>query len=348
MANLHTSPTILLTGATGFLGFHILQTALKENYRVNIIVRSSKKADILRNNPILQSLQKQSYYTFTIIPDLGAPGALDAAAATSDYIIHTAAPLPWGPGLSVNSDLEAELLRPAVDSIVQVLETAKRTPQIKRVVYTSSAVALIPIDINFGLAPPEKVYTSDDRADAPKPPYNDMLTAYTASKIVALEAAEAWMRKNSGAIAFDLVTIAPAYIIGSNGLIDSREELESNTSNQRWFRILKGERFEVPLAAGSTSVEDCASMHVLALDKKRVEGNQVVGLVAGMDWDDIVVSAERMFPEAVKKGLIKHGGGGPSKTIEFDNHRAEEILGGAYRGVDGMVESLVGQWVQIA
>lgn len=39
---------ILVTGATGFVGMHLIPRLLKKNFEVVCLVRSKEKADILR------------------------------------------------------------------------------------------------------------------------------------------------------------------------------------------------------------------------------------------------------------------------------------------------------------
>lgn len=71
------SETILLTGATGFVGFCILVFCLRRGYRVQVVLRNlSKKAHILSTRSI-QQLGTAANLTFVEIPDISIPAAFD-------------------------------------------------------------------------------------------------------------------------------------------------------------------------------------------------------------------------------------------------------------------------------
>jgi uncharacterized protein YbjT (DUF2867 family) len=46
---------VLITGATGHLGFKVLRTALEAGYRVRAAVRSEQKTTLLKSNEILKA-----------------------------------------------------------------------------------------------------------------------------------------------------------------------------------------------------------------------------------------------------------------------------------------------------
>jgi UDP-glucose 4-epimerase len=75
------SKRVLITGASGFLGYHLIQAALEHNFEVFAAVRQSSKIDHL----------KTSQVTFTY-PDLSCPTQLEENFRTNkyDYIIHAA------------------------------------------------------------------------------------------------------------------------------------------------------------------------------------------------------------------------------------------------------------------
>jgi nucleoside-diphosphate-sugar epimerase len=75
------SKRVLITGASGFLGYHLIQAALEHNFEVFAAVRQSSKIDHL----------KTSQVTFTY-PDLSSPTQLEENFRTNkyDYIIHAA------------------------------------------------------------------------------------------------------------------------------------------------------------------------------------------------------------------------------------------------------------------
>jgi nucleoside-diphosphate-sugar epimerase len=82
---------VLLTGANGFVGSHILDQLLAQGFSVRSIVRSQAKAQqVLSDFPNFGSR-----LDFGIVPDITAPGAFDEVVKSSppfDTVIHTASP----------------------------------------------------------------------------------------------------------------------------------------------------------------------------------------------------------------------------------------------------------------
>jgi NAD dependent epimerase/dehydratase family len=82
---------ILLTGANGFIGSHVLALLLLQGHSVRAIIRSQSKASqVLSDFP--------NYVTkldFGIVPDITSPSAFDNIVKSDppfDAVIHTASP----------------------------------------------------------------------------------------------------------------------------------------------------------------------------------------------------------------------------------------------------------------
>lgn len=89
--------TILITGASGLIGFRILLAALAAGYHVRYTVRSEEKAQQIETNPAVQKLragQDLASLSSFIIPDFTVDGALDAAVNGVTHIIHAGSPVP--------------------------------------------------------------------------------------------------------------------------------------------------------------------------------------------------------------------------------------------------------------
>jgi nucleoside-diphosphate-sugar epimerase len=147
---------ILLTGANGFVGSHILDQLLSHGISVRSIVRSQSKAQqVLSDFP-----NYGSQLDFGIVPDITAPGAFDQAVQSTppfDGVIHTASPFLY----RVISD-NREFLDPAIKGTLEILKSVKaHAPTVKRVVITSSCAAIIDFSAPTVTTPP-KVYTEED------------------------------------------------------------------------------------------------------------------------------------------------------------------------------------------
>jgi len=197
--------TVVITGATGFIGGRVLQLLLQRDYNIRIVVRSNAKEKALLNNPRLQGIEKAE---FVIVPDLLALGALDKAAAGADYIVHLASPIPMHEDIPADRQND-ELIVPAVNATLRALEAAQKSGTVKRVVITSSAVALIPPAILLPSDDPPSglVVSGNDRLPEIEPPFDNAFVAYIASKIAAQHASDKFVKEQSPA--FDVVNIQP-------------------------------------------------------------------------------------------------------------------------------------------
>lgn len=198
--------TVVITGATGFIGGRALQILLKQDYKVRIVVRSVAKEKSLRANPEFNGIERAD---FVVVPDLLAPGALDKAAANADYIIHLASPIPLHGDIPPERQHD-ELIAPAVNATLRALEAAQKSGTVKRVIITSSAVAVIPpaILLPSDDPPSDHVASGDNRIAEIEPPFANSFVAYIASKVAALNASDKFMKEQVPG--FDIVNIMPS------------------------------------------------------------------------------------------------------------------------------------------
>lgn len=124
--------TVFITGATGFIGAHVALSALKAGYNIKLSVRRAAQIESLRQ--ALDAFAKN--VEFVVVPDYTSSNAFDDALKNVDYVIHVASPLA-----KPNEDL----LTPAVKGTTSILESASRTPSVKKVVITASVASLIPL-----------------------------------------------------------------------------------------------------------------------------------------------------------------------------------------------------------
>ncbi|KAF2155501.1 NAD(P)-binding protein [Myriangium duriaei CBS 260.36] len=338
-----TGKLILLTGATGHIGFRTLRYALEYGYNVRAAVRSEEKAEIIRRNPALKEI-KHDNLSFVIIPDITIPGAYDAATEGVQYIIHLASPLA---SPTITGDFENLIVKPAVLGTIGLLESARRAGSVARVVITSSSVTTVPVSLLLG-TPTDEVFGPDYRAEEiPAPYHNHFMVAYVASKIAALRRAEAWM--SSTEVAFDMITIHPSFVLGRDDLTNTIEGFESGTNSLALGPLL-GKIQDNARSATTVHVDDVALAHVLSLNPK-ISGGQAFLLsnngYDGMQWDHAKMYAAKHFPEAVERNLLPNNGSTPSRQIFLDTTKTEQVLGIKLKTFEEQVVSVAGHYLEI-
>jgi nucleoside-diphosphate-sugar epimerase len=199
--------TVVLTGATHFIGASVLQLLLQRNYNVRVVVRNLIEQKTLLSNANLKGIENA---TFTLVPDLLAPNALDAALTSSQYVIHLASSII---DIDEEHDHDHEtMVVPAVQATLRVLEAAEASGTVKRVVIMSSAAAIVPPnEILANDDPPVNRFvavSADDRVADLQPPYDSVSEAFCASKIAALNASDEFMHRQKRD--FDVVNIMPS------------------------------------------------------------------------------------------------------------------------------------------
>ncbi|TRX97980.1 hypothetical protein FHL15_001190 [Xylaria flabelliformis] len=134
---------ILLTGGSGFVAAHVLETLLQRGHSVVTTVRSAQKG-----RHIVDAHPHHAHDTldYVIVEDIAKAGAFDKAVVSQppfEAVIHTASPYHFN-----SKDNQKELLEP--ESVY------KYAPNVKRVVITSSSAAIL------DHRQPTKVYAEAD------------------------------------------------------------------------------------------------------------------------------------------------------------------------------------------
>ncbi|MHA2224783.1 MAG: NAD-dependent epimerase/dehydratase family protein [Candidatus Hodarchaeales archaeon] len=232
------SKTVLVTGATGHLGFTLVKELMARNYDVRAGVRNSQNTE--RNNHLL------NLGVEIVDADLMKPETLRKAVEDVDGIFHVAAVF----SLSAK-DPQKEIIDPSVTGGLNVLKAAKEAG-VKRIVWTSSMAA-----IGMGTTP-DKPFTEDDWYHQAKNPY--YYAKYKAEW-------EAWKYAESNNL--DLITINPGYIIGPN--------FYRHTPTTKIFEDILSNSLPMipPMRFNFVDVRDVALAHILAFEKKEAKGRYI-------------------------------------------------------------------------
>jgi nucleoside-diphosphate-sugar epimerase len=112
----------LVTGATGFVGGHLVEALRRAGSEVTVLARSASKAESLRELGMR-----------VLMGDLHDPGALASATKGQDVVFHVAG--------VVAARNEAEFLRANKDGTANLLEASARTGRPRFVLVSSLAAA---------------------------------------------------------------------------------------------------------------------------------------------------------------------------------------------------------------
>ncbi|KAH9829046.1 NAD-P-binding protein [Rhodofomes roseus] len=330
------SELILVTGASGFIGSHVVVQLLEAGYRVRGTARGAK-TDVLRSaftNPNFES---------TAIDDITTSDFTSALQGV-DAVIHVASPLAGreSPEVTLNS---------AVEGTLNILRQAVKAG-VSNVVLTSSwATTIDPGSSSFtGVTFTEKDWGKITKEQLFNPELN-ALAVYCGTKILAEHAAWEFARANSE---LDLATINPPFVYGRPVPgVASGSGINSLGTNGLLYQLIAGEPgrpLPPQIPPFYCHVQDVARAHVLALRLPKLPSGSDVEekrfLVAGpatMLYADAVKTLLEERPALKNRFPTRENAPplpGPLSTV--DTTRAKEVLGmREYRGAkDTLLETI--------
>lgn len=228
---------VCVTGGSGFIGSQVVRDLLQAGHEVRTTVRDPSRAPegLVDLGPDIVSA------------DLGDPESFRPAFSGCEYVIHTASPYV----LNVE-DPQRDLIDPAVNGTLAVLNAAVANPSVKRVVLTSSFAAVT--------EEPEGTFDErmwNERSSVDRNPYYF-------SKTAAERSAWGFARSQSQ---FNLVVINPSVVLGPS-LVPS-----VNTSNSLLVGLLRGQYPGIlDLDYAIVDVRDVAKAHRLAMESPTASG----------------------------------------------------------------------------
>jgi nucleoside-diphosphate-sugar epimerase len=280
------SQTILVTGATGYIGAWVVKYLLSAGYRVRITVRDKSKS---QKYSFLQKTAAESQGEIEIYEaDLLKPGSFNEAANGSYAIIHVASPFTLR-----FKDAVKDLVDPAVLGTENVLAAASVSTTVKRVVLTSSVAAVLGDNIDMQEKGLEE-FTENDFNDTSSATHQPYPYSKVKAELTAWDIAKQQKQ-------WQLVVINPGFVMGPPLSSDSNSE-----SIQLMKDMLKGKFLAgAPhLEFGFVDVRDVARAHILALEKEHANGRHIlVERVIGFIGFSKIIKA--MYPGKYPLPLIK-------------------------------------------
>jgi len=225
--------TVLVTGATGFIGAHVVMELLSRGIAVRAMMRNVQLAEMFPKSDLLEVVKA----------DLFDIDSLRSAVHGCEDVIHCAA------ALYVSAkDIQKEVIDP---SIIGTENLCSVMQDVKRIVHTSSVAAIRPTKYQNG-----QLLSDEDWCD----------DATVSTNGYGLAKAEAEKRMRSWAEGKDirLVTIHPSVVFGP--LLHKRHA-EGSMSYLKHF--VRGPPFVLDIHINFVDVRDVAIAHVNALELGR-------------------------------------------------------------------------------
>jgi dihydroflavonol-4-reductase len=187
---------ILVTGASSFVGIHVIIQLLEQGYNVRGTIRSlSKEAEVREAvSKYIQANDRLEFKAADLEQDAGWEEAMNGVT----YVLHVASPFPL-----YEPEKEDDLIIPAVQGTLRVLRAAHKAG-VKRVVQVSSMAA-----VAAGYKDKFKTFIEDDWSLI-----ENEIGAYSKSKTLAERAAWDFINSPENTNHMELVAINPPLILG--------------------------------------------------------------------------------------------------------------------------------------
>lgn len=327
--------TVLVTGASGFVGKWTVVELLRAGFAVRGTVRSQAKASAVRSAVREQvgekAVDRLSFVEADLMHDSGWPEAIVGV----DAICHIAAQV-----LGIEPKHPMDVIGPAVEGTERVLRHAADAG-VTRVVMTSSIAA---VGYGHGHVTGKRIYTEENftNLDAMK-----FTWAYCIGKTRAEQAAWATARDRGLA----LTTIHPGAILGPALDDDASISLGMVTG------LLDGTTPAMPSNGFSViDVRDVAALHVAALRDPASAGHRYlatsdyvpfpeVGKILAAAYSDRQIT-QKIVPDWIIRILARFGG--PTRQIindignekHYSREKGETLLGRPFiSGKDAILAS---------
>lgn len=372
-----SSPLVLVTGITGFLSAHILDSLLSspENFSIRGTLRSKSKSDAL-----LSRFTPEQQKRIELV-EVKATESSDLTEAVKgvDYILHVASPF-----VVDVEDVQRDLLTPATEGTLNVLRYASKEKSVQFVGITSSFAAVTDMS-KGGPNRPGFTYTDKDWNPAGNKEAIEFGGkggfAYLASKKVAEEAAWDFVEKEKPSFTISAFNPPMIYVSAATSMqapcdfsTDPRspcsltrhaqgpplqpgvKKSNLNTSSQAIYGLISSlpsmPADQLPLFVHARDVADA---HVRAISKhsRGASGRRFLLCGGKFNWALAVHYIAERFPE-LKERLPK--GWEESKPNEkalneeiagIDTSPAEEVLGMQFKGWQKTLEETIQRLLEL-
>jgi len=313
--------TVMVTGATGYIGAQVVSLLLPKGYRVRAAVRSKEKADALA--AAFPCFKDRIEFVFV---DLSSPDSFNDVLSGLTGVFHIASPVPG----SLKKSVKADYLDPAIHGTLGLLRAASRTPSIKRIAITSSIASVLNASTDPNHVVTEKDWNpiTYEQAETIKLDSSEAdFYAYIAAKALSEKAAFDFIDQEKPN--FDIVTLLPSFVFGP---VEKSATTNGGLSSMRFIKeyiTTKSEIEPVHPWHLQVDVRDVAMAHVLAYENAKASNQRYLLVNQPFSWQGVVEIAQKFFEGKTHTPPLNHL---PLPSyLKVDNSKSKNELGIAYR-----------------
>lgn len=269
--------TVCVTGASGFIGSHVVKQLLEKGYTVRGTVRDASNTD---KYGWLNKLAEGTPGTLELFSaDLEKEGSYDEAMRGCELVCHVAAVVKMK-----SAEPQREIVDPTVQGTKNVFSSILKARAAKRVVLTSSMAAVIQMS-----NPESYVHTEEDW-------HTELTLRHPYPMAKTLSERLAWKvyeeQKEDDGWRFELAVVNPAFVLG-----DILHKSHVTTSVSLIRMLVNGSRpFAPDFYWSVVHVRDVARVHVLCLEREDAKGRFIVAQDGTMSFLDAAAIAKKEYP----------------------------------------------------
>ncbi|KAJ5115712.1 NAD(P)-binding protein [Penicillium angulare] len=318
---------VFITGATGFIGAHVVFATLRAGYRVRLAIRKAEQEAGLRE----RYAEFNSDIEISVIPDLSNVDSLKTALHDVDYVYHIASPMP-GSG----DDVERDYVIPAVKATLSMLNAALAHQKIQKVVIVSSLLSLTPPNALISNGAVAKENTGEVIYIDPEMKFGEGFAGhgirYAVSKIKAHQATRDFLKTENPH--YKIFTLHPSFVLGDD--LNQKTAAGLTGMNKFFYNSFISEQ---PLIGNVwVHVRDVADAHVKALQADAPSGTEFSISHPANSWEEAGKYVQNNYPSVGSKLQ-------PPFVSDWEVHpiAAEQILGIKWRSPETIIDSVFNQ-----
>jgi dihydroflavonol-4-reductase len=263
---------VLVTGAAGFIGSHVVAQLLQSGAQVRATVRNPKNATFLNSLPVANGASLQ-----IVTMDLLDFASVRSAVSDCKDVIHCAASLPVGA-----NDAQKDIVDPSIGGTSNLVKALQQAGVVERIVHTSSVAAIRSTSHQNGT-----IFSIDDWCDDATVKSNP----YGLAKAGAEKVMRQWVESQDAESKPRLITIHPSIVFGP--ILSARHKMGSMSYLQHFY---SGPPFVLKININFVDVRDVAKAHVSALTNGQ-DGERYLIHKRGMWMHEIGAELCKLKPE---------------------------------------------------